>query len=67
MTRDEVIEAIACPSCGAPAGAPCHRGRLCATRRGRAEMFHGWMEPRPAPGVVNERVKRRRASHGRAR
>ena len=68
MTRDEVINAVACPPCGAPAGEPC-RGRKAPhpKRVGRAEMLHGWQAEAPDTVLARLRRKWRTAAPARGR
>jgi hypothetical protein len=49
------MQGVACPSCGASAGRPGHRGGrgqriACVKRRGLAEALIGWREGGPSDG-----------------
>jgi hypothetical protein len=70
LTRDEVIAATSCPSCGAPIGARCRDGgrvrpRNHIKRTGKAEMLAGWSDAGPSPAVTADKERWRQSREAR--
>jgi hypothetical protein len=68
MTKAECIEAVGCPTGGAPAGSPCYGQRAVhAKRTGKAEALVGWRFPGPNLTVVEQKKQWLQTVAGRKR